>query len=64
MGYKPGGAIREGNYKLIEWFEDAMTDGNNKVDLFDLSKDVGEENDLSEKMPDLSDRLLQKEKGK
>ena len=42
----PGGAIRAGDYKLLEYFE------NGTVQLFDLSKDVGEQNDLSQAMPE------------
>jgi arylsulfatase A len=37
----PGAAIRKGNYKLIEWYEDG------KLELFDLSKDEGEENNIA-----------------
>jgi arylsulfatase A len=36
----PGAAIRKGNYKLIEWYEDG------KLELFDLSKDEGEQNNI------------------
>ncbi|MBI1311664.1 sulfatase-like hydrolase/transferase [bacterium] len=46
QGGFPGGAVREGNYKLIERFEDG------RVHLFDLSTDLGERTDLSSKMPD------------
>ena len=42
----PGGAVRAGDYKLLEYFE------NGTVQLFDLSKDVGEQNDLSQAMPE------------
>ncbi|MDG2255651.1 MAG: sulfatase [Opitutaceae bacterium] len=38
----PGGAIRDGDYKLLEYFE------NGSVQLFNLAKDIGEQNDLSE----------------
>ncbi len=41
----PGGAVRAGNYKLIEYFE------NNTVQLFNLANDIGEQNDLSKKEP-------------
>ncbi len=41
----PESAIREGNYKLVKTWE------KNKLELFDLAVDVGETNDLSEKMP-------------
>jgi arylsulfatase A-like enzyme len=37
----PGGAIRYGDYKLIEYFE------NYKVQLFNIKKDPGEQHDLS-----------------
>lgn len=37
----PGAAVRLGNYKLISYFE------NGTVQLFDLSKDIGELHDLS-----------------
>ena len=37
----PGGAIRDGDYKLLEYFE------NGTVQLFNLKDDIGEQNDLS-----------------
>jgi arylsulfatase A-like enzyme len=40
-GWKPGGAIRDGKWKLIEFWEYG------DVQLFDLSQDLGEQNDLS-----------------
>ena len=46
------GAVRLGNYKLIEW-TDLKT-----VELYDLSKDVGEKNNLSESMPEKVTELL------
>jgi len=48
----PGGAIRAGRYKLLEYFE------NGTVQLFDLEADPGEQNDLSEKHPEIAKRLL------
>lgn len=41
----PGGAVRYGDYKLIEYYE------NNTVQLFNLANDLEEENDLSAKEP-------------
>jgi arylsulfatase A len=38
----PGGAIRFGRYKLLEYYE------NGTVQLFDLENDIGEQNDLAE----------------
>ncbi|MBX2874021.1 MAG: sulfatase [Saprospiraceae bacterium] len=51
----PGGAIREGDYKLLEYFE------NGTVQLFNLKEDIGEQHDLSkievEKTQELKDKL-------
>ncbi len=45
-GYQsPGGAIRLGQYKLLEYYE------NGTVQLFDLENDIGERNDLSKSQP-------------
>ncbi len=53
-GYQsPGGAIRFGNYKLLEYYE------NGSVQLFDLEKDLGEQDDLSKKKPVITAKLLQ-----
>ena len=45
-GWTPGGAIRKGNWKLIEFWE------YDDVELYDLSQDVGEQNDLSKQHPE------------
>ena len=42
----PGGAVRAGDYKLLEYFE------NNTVQLFNLRDDIGELNDLSRLEPE------------
>lgn len=42
----PGGAIRSGDYKLLEYFE------NYSVQLFNLREDIGEQEDLAEAMPE------------
>lgn len=46
QGGQPASAVRVGNWKLIQFFED------NHFELFDLSKDEAEKNDLAGKMPD------------
>ncbi|MDE2714315.1 MAG: sulfatase-like hydrolase/transferase, partial [Verrucomicrobiota bacterium] len=52
-GYQsPNGAIRSGKYKLIEYYE------NGSVQLFDLEKDLGEQNDLSKAKPEITKKLL------
>ena len=48
----PGGAIRCGNYKLLEYFE------NGTVQLFDLAADPGEHCDLYGQLPDVVEELL------
>jgi arylsulfatase A-like enzyme len=45
QGGFPGGAVRMGNYKLIERFEDG------RVHLYNLSDDVGERDDLAGQLP-------------
>ena len=51
---RPGSVIRDGNWKLHHYFED------NGIELYDLERDVGEQNDLSEKFPDVADSLYKK----
>ncbi|MFN3190595.1 MAG: sulfatase [Aureliella sp.] len=46
QGGIPGGAIRMGSYKLFERYEDG------RAHLYDLSKDISEQNDLASEMPD------------
>lgn len=47
----PAGAIRVGNYKLIEFFEDG------RLELYDLAKDIGEQNNVAAKFPDKTREL-------
>jgi arylsulfatase A-like enzyme len=51
LGGISGGAIRAGDWKLIESFDTG------KVELYNLAKDVGEKNNLAEKQPKLAERL-------
>jgi arylsulfatase A-like enzyme len=57
QGYKPGGVIRVGDYKLIEWYEETMYDEKGQINLYNLKDDIGEENDLASEMPDLAAKL-------
>jgi len=57
--YHPGGAtpysaIREGDFRLVEFFE------NNRVELYNLKDDLGETKDLASAMPDKTAALKQK----
>jgi len=46
QGGAPAGAVREGRWKLIEWYEDK------RVELFDLESDIGENRDLAKGQPE------------
>jgi len=45
QGGSPGGAVRLGDYKLIEFYEDS------RVELYNLRDDLGEQHDLAARMP-------------
>jgi arylsulfatase A-like enzyme len=49
----PGGSVRKGDWKLIEWFETG------EVELYDLGKDPSEMRDLSKEKADVAAELLQ-----
>lgn len=49
-----GGAIRQGDYKLIEWYDDSS------VELYDLAHDLGEEHNLSSQMLEMTTGLKRK----
>lgn len=59
-GYQPSAAIRMGDYKLIEWFEETEWGRPNQVNLFNLSDDLGELNDISDEMPELANSMRKK----
>jgi arylsulfatase A-like enzyme len=52
QGGKPGAAVRSGDYKLIEFFEDK------RVELYNLREDLSEKNDLSKILPGKKEKLL------
>lgn len=51
LGGFSGGAIRKGDFKLVEDFT------SKKTFLYSLSKDIGEQNDLSTSMPEVENEL-------
>ena len=51
QGGAPSGAIRMGDWKLIQWFED------DSVELFNLRQDIGEKKNLAQEYPELVARL-------
>ena len=48
---RPASAIRSGRYKLIRFYETG------RQELFDLEKDIGEQNDISESSPEITSIL-------
>jgi len=50
-GMVPAGAVRSGNYKLIEWYEPLLLKNKNPLELFDLSNDIGETHNLADSLP-------------
>ncbi len=46
QGSQPEGAIRDGDWKLIEYYEEG------RVELFNLAQDPGEKNNLAERQPE------------
>src|SRR5205823_6597185 len=51
QGGAPGGVVREGRWKLIEWRED------DAVELYDLDADPGETRNLAKTQADVTARL-------
>ena len=50
-------AIRVGDYKLIDWYDD------NRLELFNIVKDPREQHNLADSMPEKRDKLYEKIKG-
>ncbi len=51
QGGQPGGAVRAGDYKLVEFYRTG------KVELYNLREDIGETKDLAAKMPEKTAEL-------
>jgi len=51
QGGTPSGAIRQGDLKLVEFFDDG------RLELYNLADDLGEQHDLSQKMPEKTREL-------
>ncbi|MAG55014.1 MAG: sulfatase [Planctomycetes bacterium] len=51
QGGAPSGAIRSGDHKLIEWFEDG------RVELYDLGADLSEQRNLAAALPERAREL-------
>lgn len=51
QGGTPGAAVRLGNYKLIEFFQDG------RLELYNLQEDIGETINLADREPEITARL-------
>ncbi|MHC4561547.1 MAG: sulfatase [Planctomycetota bacterium] len=51
QGGTPGSSVREGDWKLIEFFEDG------RLELYNLRDDIAEDNDVAGQFPDITQRL-------
>ena len=51
QGGAPGAAVRDGDWKLVYWYE------GDRFEIYNLADDVGEDIDLSEKEPEVLERL-------
>ena len=47
----PAGAVRQGKWKLIEFFEDG------RLELYNLQSDISEKNNLAEKLKDKTEQM-------
>jgi arylsulfatase A-like enzyme len=54
QGGSPGGAVRDGRYKLIQWYED------DRIELFDLQSDLAETKNLADIHPDKAKQMMTK----
>jgi len=54
QGGAPGGAVREGRWKLVEWFEDQS------IELYDLEHDLAEQHNLAGDHPEIAEKLRDK----
>lgn len=57
-GMVPGGAVRSGNWKLIEWYEKSLRDDiGSAFELYNLENDIGEKVDLADSLPEITSKL-------
>jgi arylsulfatase A len=57
LGYKPGGAIRMGDFKLLEWYEESKTGKPGQINLYNLRNDIGETTDVTDQYPELATEM-------
>ena len=54
QGGSPGAAVRKGDYKLIEFFEEQRS-----IELYNISNDISEHVNLADSLPHIRDQLLE-----
>ncbi|MFA6271374.1 MAG: sulfatase, partial [Candidatus Paceibacterota bacterium] len=54
QGGAPAGSVRDGDWKLVEWYEDG------RLELFNLRDDIGEKNNLATANPEKTKALHDK----
>jgi arylsulfatase A-like enzyme len=52
QGGSPGAAIRKGEYKLIEFFEE-----DRETELYNIDSDISEKHNLADSLPEIRDQL-------
>lgn len=56
-GIAPSGAVRKGDYKLIEWYDERVAGGQGRFELYNLKEDIGEKNNLVPERPEKTAEL-------
>jgi arylsulfatase A len=53
----PCGAVRAGDYKLIEWYDESICGPGNTLEIYNLKDDLGERNNLAGKLPAKAEQM-------
>jgi len=53
----PCGAVRKGDYKLLEWFDETILFPYGRFELYNLKQDIGEQNNLAKQLPEKTREL-------
>jgi arylsulfatase A len=53
----PCGAVRAGDYKLIEWLDESVHADRHRLELYNLKDDPSEQNNLAAKMPAKAEQM-------
>jgi arylsulfatase A len=56
-GAGPCGAVRAGDYKLIEWFDESVHADRHRLELYNLKDDPSERDNLTGKMPAKAEQM-------